>query len=189
MQSESFLQLFCQTELMQPNNLVVRTKKGDEEVVQNNTLRRMDKQLNTALFLVDGTRTRRELDEVIAVMKLPSDCVSKLHELGFVESGREVFRTPDINAKTLPASSARPRSEAYVLAKRGLYDVLQKGAARLGAKGLFNPYKIDKTAPAKDYLNMAIELRLALNQKLGVDVGDDFFDEAQAFIAVCEKEW
>lgn len=170
---------------MPNNDIVLRTKLGDAEIVQPPSRRKLDKDLNTALFLVDGKRTKDEICRAIATMRLPPDAFDTLQQLGFIAIGKEESRGPTKRSHRLDKTA---RSEQYNAAKQQLYKALLKGVATLGDKSLIKKLNIRAGAPSRDFIDAAVALRIALNLKRGVEIGDRFFEEANPFVGICATE-
>jgi hypothetical protein len=168
--------------------IYTRTEKGNQEVGARRSL--LGARLNSVLFLVDGKRTRADIDDVVKRLGNPADSLDQLLEGGFIQ----VAEKQPAPAKAAAAPSASPHSgepahssllpthsEAESEMQGKLYQHLIAAAKKyLGMRGFMFHLKIEKATDLLELRALITPMSEAIAKSKGIGTANSFVAEIRA---------
>jgi hypothetical protein len=167
--------------------IYTRTGKGDEEV----SARRpgLDAKLNSILFLVDGKRTRDDINALAERLGSPADSIDRLVDGGYVRTLEKPAARPaasgTVNNRNGDAPSAvvATHSQADSALQSILYQHLITAAKQyLGVRGFLFHLKIEKATDLPELRALIKPMGEAIAKSRGLATANSFIEETEALV-------
>jgi hypothetical protein len=167
--------------------IYTRTDKGNEEVGARRSA--LGARLNSVLFLVDGKRTRDDIDDVVKRLGNPADSLDQLLGGGYIrvlEKPTAPVPTPVADSafqqSGAPHSSLLPtHSEADSALQNKLYQHLIAAAKKyLGMRGFMFHLKIEKAIDLPELRALITPMSEAIAKSKGMSTAQSFIAEMEA---------
>ena len=167
--------------------IYIRTGKGNEEVSARRPA--LDATLNSILFLVDGKRTRADIQALAERMESPADCMERLIQGGYVRTMEERAARPTVSGVAVARhDSLAPAAVAtHSQTDSALQDVLYQhliGAAKqhLGVRGFMLHLKIEKATDLPEMRALIKPMGEAIAKSKGLATANRFMEETNALV-------
>jgi hypothetical protein len=167
--------------------IYTRTDKGNEELGARRSA--LGARLNSVLFLVDGKRTREDIDDIVKRLGNPADSVDQLLADGYIR----VLEKPPAPAQAAIADSGFPHSgaphtspppthsEADSALQGKLYQHLIAAAKKyLGMRGFMFHLKIEKAIDLPELRALITPMSEAIAKSKGMVTANSFIAEIRA---------
>jgi hypothetical protein len=167
--------------------IYTRTEKGNEEV--GTRRHALNARLNSVLFLVDGKRTRDEINALVERLGNPADSLDQLVEGGYVhliETRPTPARvahsaTSDPSGGPVPSSVLPTHSRADSDLQNALYQHLIAAAKKhLGLRGFMFHLKIEKAVDLPELHALITPMSEAIAKSKGLATATSFIAEMEA---------
>jgi hypothetical protein len=168
--------------------IYTRTEKGNVEVGSRHHA--LDARLNSVLILVDGKRTRDDIDSLIKRLGNPADSLDRLVEGGYVrliEAAPAPPAVADSAAKhpsgSVPSSILPTHSRADSDLQNVLYQHLIAAAKKyLGMRGFMFHLKIEKAIDLPELRALITPMSEAIAKSKGLATANSFIAEMEALV-------
>jgi hypothetical protein len=152
--------------------IYTRTEKGKEEVGARRHA--LDARLNSVLFLVDGKRTRDDINLLVKRLGNPADSLDRLVEGGYVQT----VEKPPAPAKVAD-SATHSRADSDL--QNVLYQHLIAAAKKhLGMRGFMFHLKIEKAVDLTELRALITPMSEAIAKSQGLATANRFVAEVEA---------
>jgi hypothetical protein len=166
--------------------IYTRTEKGNEEF--GTRRHALDARLNSVLILVDGKRTRDDINFLLKRLGNPADSLDRLVEGGYVRPIEEPPAPPAVADSAVPHSGDPVHSSilpTHSRAESDLQNVLYQhliAAAKkyLGIRGFMFHLKIEKAIDLPELRALITPMSEAIAKSKGLATANGFIAEMEA---------
>jgi len=154
---------------MEPNSVYQKTRKGDDEI--KTRAAKLAPKVRTMLILIDGSKTRAQLDDMAKRLGAPADYAAVLEGQGLIA------RLDNAAAVAAPAGDELTR---FSTARRFLNDT---AVDALGMRSFFFVLKLEKCGTRSDLAALLEDYQKALTKASGADEAAALTAQARELLA------
>jgi hypothetical protein len=149
----------------------LKTEAGLDEI--KTRALKLSGQLRNLLLMVDGFKTKAELEAVAQALGAPADALAELVQRGLVADGaitatRNMADDPEITAILNPQRAQEKDAQRYTRIQQTMNDIVRN---TMGLRGVFMTMKIEKCMSVADLKTLYPAFEAAVVKGAGEQIG------------------